>query len=306
MDITTILFLFKFIAWTGGVFISIWIIKLLREINSKQKEYIILIEKSYQEREKTRDNKIELLDLSHKKEIELIEREKKIFFNEMESEKRNLESRLSNTQNSDSTITNNLISKIKADLSLVVSKVSNLNILAGNISQMIEIVGIAADINRKINFISNDEIIINKQEKINIKKFILETFQIVYSDSSFQLLLDESLSTIQPILFNKGILFTILTEIFSNARKYSTSENIRIYSIEHEHSLGIIFENTIRPDIIGLSDSIFLNKMIEHDNRSYGLKIIKEIMKRYHNEVNISSNDEKFQIELYFRRNYNA
>ena len=80
MELTIFEIILKIITWTGGVFISIWIIKLLREINSKQKEYIILVENAFKEREKTRDQKIELLDLSHKKEIELITRE---LFNEL-------------------------------------------------------------------------------------------------------------------------------------------------------------------------------------------------------------------------------
>lgn len=303
MDLITLL---KIIAWTGGLFISGWIIKLLREINSKQKEYISLIEKAFQEREKTRDQKIELLDVTHKKEIELIEREKSIFFKSMESEKKNLELRLSNSPSSDNALINNLITELKADLSLVVTKVSNLNIQSQDLSQMKEIVGIAGDINRKVNFISNEESNpvnngdFNKQEKINLKEFILEIFNSIYSTSSFKLDYDESLSNLRPIVFRKQVLYIMLTEIFSNVQHHSPSRHLKIYGSENPDEIKVIFENPTRRQKIDVAELSKLRIVDKHDMPN-GLFVIKDIMKRYKNEVNFELEDNKFRISLVFK-----
>lgn len=294
----------KVITWIGGVVISIWVIRLLREINSKQKEYISIIEKTYQEREKTRDQKIELLDTTHKKEIELIEREKSIFYKTLENEKKNME--LSNNSSVDNSLTDKLIAEIKEELSLVVTKVSSLNVMENDLSQMKEIVGLATNMNRKVNFISNEEnhMISNKEnvsssfEEINLYKFTFEIYKNIFSNNSFEILFNQSFINLNSILFNKKVLYSILMEILSNVEHHSISKKLIISGIENNQNTKIIFENSTDLKGLNINDDNYWN-----DNRPSGLNIVKDVMKRYKNEVLIATKDDKFKVELNFKRN---
>ena len=310
MDIETIFFLIKIAPWPAGVLISVWVIKLLREINSKQNEYIILIEKTFHEREKTRDQKIKLLDTAHKKEIELIEREKSIFFKAMESEKKNLELQLSNSPSFDHSLTNDLIAELKQDLALVVTKVSNLSLLADDLSHLKDIVSIAGNINRKVNYISNEETIqfsdkenaFPKQEKIDLKNFILEIYTSIYSNSSFSIQLDDSLSQIQPVYFSKSSLYIILIEIFSNVQNHAISDTLRIYSRETSQNTTLVFENVTATRSIDLNEPKYWNTK-GYGARESGLSVIKDIMRRYKNKITVTTNEGIFQVKLNFRKN---
>ncbi len=70
-----------------------WIIKLLTQVNKNQKEYISLLEKEFQEREKTREQRIASMIDIHKQEVNLLERKHELLVASIELEKRTIEQR---------------------------------------------------------------------------------------------------------------------------------------------------------------------------------------------------------------------
>jgi len=288
MELTIFEIILKIITWTGGVFISIWIIKLLREINSKQKEYIILVENAFKEREKTRDQKIELLDLSHKKEIELIEKEKSIIIKTIEIEKKNLELQISQKPKDNDVSLLNTILELKTDLSSSISKLSSMNFSNKDLKPLREFIGITSNINRKANYISYQEGESYELVSIKIEKFIMDFFDKGFYNLSGQVVFDKSLSNLKPILFNYEGFNIILSEILANAQRYSYPQNLKIYGHEDDLNTQIVFENPIA------------NNNYTEISGGLGLKVIQQILEQYKYKVDIVSEGQVFQLKLNF------